>query len=281
MSWNPDISGGSSSIYTAAFCTNHDTHATMITQCLYSNLSYEVDFVCFSWVLCALQAPIRVGFRDSANDVSQQQQTHACILEVLSVEPVQLGPEAAAAVTASSHAAASASASAASALAASSLLRSADAADADAHEVSQHQHNTADSGADEGSSGPGVGFCEARILLHTGRTHQIRAQMAAEGFPLVGDLLYGALHAMGALWQPPPGGASSAPPSSSSASAVPDPITAGMSGSRVDWRGVLGEPGRSRVALQAWRLEVHDPGAAELMGSCPAVFTAGVPWWQT
>ena len=41
-----------------------------------------------------------------------------------------------------------------------------------------------------------VGIAEGRtqvdIRLHTGRYHQIRAQMAAIGHPIVGDLLYGA-----------------------------------------------------------------------------------------
>lgn len=32
---------------------------------------------------------------------------------------------------------------------------------------------------------------ESEILLHSGRHHQIRAQLSAEGFPIVGDVLYG------------------------------------------------------------------------------------------
>ncbi|CAE80177.1 RluA family pseudouridine synthase [Bdellovibrio bacteriovorus] len=34
---------------------------------------------------------------------------------------------------------------------------------------------------------------EVRIKLHTGRTHQIRAQLSAEGHPIVGDVAYGAV----------------------------------------------------------------------------------------
>ena len=36
-----------------------------------------------------------------------------------------------------------------------------------------------------------IGVCELEIELLTGRTHQIRGQLAAEGFPLVGDVQYG------------------------------------------------------------------------------------------
>ncbi len=39
--------------------------------------------------------------------------------------------------------------------------------------------------------GENEGFSLADILLHTGRTHQIRAQFSGRGFPLYGDRKYG------------------------------------------------------------------------------------------
>jgi hypothetical protein len=36
----------------------------------------------------------------------------------------------------------------------------------------------------------GEGLVEVEVELVTGRTHQVRAQLSAEGFPLVGDALY-------------------------------------------------------------------------------------------
>ena len=39
-------------------------------------------------------------------------------------------------------------------------------------------------------SGPGA-FAKVKIRLHTGRTHQIRAQFSGRGYPLVGDKKYG------------------------------------------------------------------------------------------
>ena len=40
-------------------------------------------------------------------------------------------------------------------------------------------------------SGGGVELLEVRLKLETGRTHQLRAQLAFEGCPIVGDELYG------------------------------------------------------------------------------------------
>lgn len=40
--------------------------------------------------------------------------------------------------------------------------------------------------------GRGEGISLAQILLHTGRSHQIRVQFASRGFPLLGDGKYGA-----------------------------------------------------------------------------------------
>lgn len=37
-----------------------------------------------------------------------------------------------------------------------------------------------------------LNFAKVRIILHTGRFHQIRAQLANEGHPLLGDVKYGA-----------------------------------------------------------------------------------------
>jgi len=43
----------------------------------------------------------------------------------------------------------------------------------------------------------GKGFAALRCTLHSGRTHQIRVHLAAQGFPLVGDRLYGGAPALG------------------------------------------------------------------------------------
>ena len=50
----------------------------------------------------------------------------------------------------------------------------------------------------EGESGP---LTLVRVRLHTGRTHQIRAQFSHRGLPLLGDIRYGSKAACSpALW---------------------------------------------------------------------------------
>jgi len=80
----------------------------------------------------------------------------------------------------------------------------------------------------------------ASPLCYAGRTHQIRAQFAAEGAPLVGDALY-----------------------------APQPTEA--AGERREAPGADG-----CLGLQAFRLRVNDP----VMGAPPREFLAGLPWWR-
>jgi 23S rRNA pseudouridine1911/1915/1917 synthase len=47
--------------------------------------------------------------------------------------------------------------------------------------------------------GPRAGGTLLQVLLHTGRAHQIRVQLAAAGCPIVGDLRYGARQPLGSM----------------------------------------------------------------------------------
>ena len=85
---------------------------------------------------------------------------------------------------------------------------------------------------------------EVRIRLLTGRTHQIRAQLAAEGCPILGDGLYAAVARAG-----------SAPPT-----------------------GPLRAP-RFRIALQSAQLTIRDAGSPFFNGP-EATFESGAPWWR-
>mmetsp|Transcript_13179 Transcript_13179/g.39888 ORF Transcript_13179/g.39888 Transcript_13179/m.39888 type:complete len:696 (-) Transcript_13179:1737-3824(-) len=98
-----------------------------------------------------------------------------------------------------------------------------------------------------------TGF-EHVIRLKTGRTHQIRVQLAHRGAALLGDAMYN------------PAAAAEAEPDSYSpgASAPAD------QGKRAVVAG---------IGLQAFRMEVHDPGC--LMGAEDVIFEAPTPWWRT
>ncbi|GIM12907.1 hypothetical protein Vretimale_16131 [Volvox reticuliferus] len=121
---------------------------------------------------------------------------------------------------------------------------------------------------------------EVTIALITGRTHQIRVQMAAIGLPLLGDRLYTAL---ATKWQ----------------HRLQRQSEGGVEQRQQQEHGWLEEdekqqqevPGRGRswclpalmqplapIALQAHSLTLLEDGK---MGPAPMCFSAGKPWWRT
>ena len=92
-----------------------------------------------------------------------------------------------------------------------------------------------------------TGF-EARIRLFTGRTHQIRVQLAATGCPILGDCLY-------------------APPGRVQPDSGQEPPAARKRAPRF------------RIGLQSAQLTIRDPGGSFFAGP-EAIFEAGPPWWR-
>lgn len=98
---------------------------------------------------------------------------------------------------------------------------------------------------------------EIEIQLITGRTHQIRAQMAAIGCPLIGDDLYSVV--------------------------ARRRLMGSEASSSDDFRRMQDDPLRP-FALQSFRLEINvdpeDTDSMELLGASRLVFEAGSPWWR-
>ncbi|PNW76757.1 hypothetical protein CHLRE_11g474850v5 [Chlamydomonas reinhardtii] len=144
------------------------------------------------------------------------------------------------------------------------------------------------------AAGPGPAAYEVTVELVTGRTHQVRVQMAAIGCPLLGDHLYGALaaqgrlrrqqeqqgqhqgdaegqHAAGSGHRVQSGEAASG--SGQAHTAPPAPAR----GSVAEWCRPALEQQLAPVALQAHSLEVLEDGP---MGAAPVLHCAGTPWWR-
>ena len=105
-----------------------------------------------------------------------------------------------------------------------------------------------------------TGFAALRCTLHSGRTHQIRVHLAAQGLPLVGDRLYGGAPALGMERQ--------ALHARCSASAHP------RSGERLAFR--IGAAGRLRSRLGRGRRGQGDPEPAP--AAAPAGYNAPFPF---
>ncbi|KAI8473509.1 MAG: hypothetical protein J3K34DRAFT_518978 [Monoraphidium minutum] len=144
---------------------------------------------------------------------------------------------------------------------------------------------------------------EAEVRLVTGRTHQIRAQMAAEGCPVLGDLLYAAVmrrqrqqqgegseeqqrqqQQQGDQGQPGNGGGGGGGESAAAAGVEGGPFAVG--GDAAAWsRAAQADPLRP-IGLQAARLAVYDPegrlgaGTTHARGGGWVEFAAGTPWWR-
>lgn len=105
---------------------------------------------------------------------------------------------------------------------------------------------------------------ETLIELKTGRTHQIRAQMAAIGAPILGDNLYQAV--------------SEIRNSGANGEKVRDPINCQKPKPKLSY-----EAGQCDcIGLQASRLEIHDSQGLDYFGENSSLFfEAGAPWWRS
>lgn len=122
-----------------------------------------------------------------------------------------------------------------------------------------------------------------KIRLITGRTHQIRAQLAAVAAPLLGDHLYSTLLANGVFSKVP---ANSTPDDDGKNFAHRElHVSSQAQGSATcmhdanKWIDAYREGARHErpLGLQANQLTVdHTP----CMGAPPMTFSAGTPWWM-
>ncbi|KDD73878.1 hypothetical protein H632_c1764p1, partial [Helicosporidium sp. ATCC 50920] len=139
---------------------------------------------------------------------------------------------------------------------------------------------------------------ESRILLLTGRTHQIRAQLSAEGAPCVGDALYepladpglrARLREMGARERTKNRGEShegshddgGAEPflDHSSPSLSSPSLSSADRATPLKTARYLDGPERA-IGLQAWRLELQVPLEEESQAAEALVVEAGPAWWE-